>query len=40
LAKQWFEPAPSTPAELGQLVESDVSRWGAIVKKTGFKPID
>jgi tripartite-type tricarboxylate transporter receptor subunit TctC len=40
LAKQGFEPAPSTPGELGQLVESDISRWGAIVQKTGFKPID
>jgi tripartite-type tricarboxylate transporter receptor subunit TctC len=40
LAKQGFEPAPSTPAELRQLVQSDLSRWAAIVKQTGFKPID
>jgi len=40
LAKQGFEPAPGTPAELRQLVGSDISRWGAIVKQTGFKPID
>ncbi|HLG48739.1 MAG TPA: tripartite tricarboxylate transporter substrate-binding protein [Reyranella sp.] len=40
LAKQGFEPAPSTPAELRQLIESDISRWGAVVKQTGFKPID
>ena len=40
LAKQGFEPAGSTPAELRRLVESDISRWGAIVKQTGFKPID
>ena len=39
LAKQCFEPAPGTPAELRQLVEADISRWGAIVKQTGFKPI-
>jgi tripartite-type tricarboxylate transporter receptor subunit TctC len=40
LAKQGFEPAGSTPAELRQLVKSDIGRWGAIVKQTGFKPID
>ena len=40
LAKQGFEPAGSTPGELGQLVRSDIDRWGAIVKQTGFKPID
>jgi len=40
LAKQGFEPAGSTPAELRQLVEADIARWGAIVKQTGFKPID
>ena len=40
LAKQGFEPAGSTPAELRRLVEADISRWGAIVKQTGFKPID
>ena len=39
-AKQGFEPAGSTPAELHRLVESDIGRWGAIVKQTGFKPID
>ena len=40
LAKQGFEPAASGPAELRQLVESDIARWGAIVRQTGFKPID
>jgi len=40
LAKQGFEPAGSTPDELRQLVKSDIGRWGAIVKQTGFKPID
>jgi tripartite-type tricarboxylate transporter receptor subunit TctC len=40
LAKQGFGPAGSTPAELRQLVELDIGRWGAIVKQTGFKPID
>jgi tripartite-type tricarboxylate transporter receptor subunit TctC len=40
LAKQGFEPAGSTPAELHRLVESDIGRWAAVVKQTGFKPID
>ena len=40
LAKQGFEPAASTPAELRQLVVSDLGRWGAIVEQTGFKPMD
>jgi tripartite-type tricarboxylate transporter receptor subunit TctC len=40
LVKQGFEPVGSTPAELHQLVEADIARWGAIVKQTGFKPID
>jgi tripartite-type tricarboxylate transporter receptor subunit TctC len=40
LTKQGFEPAGSTPADLRQLVKSDINRWGAIVKQTGFKPID
>jgi tripartite-type tricarboxylate transporter receptor subunit TctC len=40
LANQGFEAAGSTPAELHQLVAADNDRWGAIVKQTGFKPID
>jgi tripartite-type tricarboxylate transporter receptor subunit TctC len=40
LAKQGFEPAGGTPAELRQLVKADIGRWGAVVKQTGFKPID
>jgi len=40
LAKQGFEAAGSTPSELGQLLKADIGRWGAIVKQTGFKPID
>jgi tripartite-type tricarboxylate transporter receptor subunit TctC len=40
LAKQAFEPAGCTPAELAQLVASDTERWAAVVKQTGFKPMD
>ena len=40
LAKQGFEPAGSTPAELREVLKSDIARWAAIVKQTGFKPID
>jgi tripartite-type tricarboxylate transporter receptor subunit TctC len=40
LAKQGFEPAGGTPAVLRQLVKADIGRWGAVVKQTGFKPID
>lgn len=40
LAKQGFEPAGSTPGELTQLLKADIDRWGAVVKQTGFKPID
>jgi tripartite-type tricarboxylate transporter receptor subunit TctC len=40
LAKQAFEPAGCTPTELAQLVGSDTERWAAVVKQTGFKPMD
>lgn len=40
LAKQAFEPAGCTPAELAQLVASDTERWAEVVKQTGFKPMD
>jgi tripartite-type tricarboxylate transporter receptor subunit TctC len=40
LAKQGFEPAGSTPVELREVLKSDIARWAAIVKQTGFKPID
>jgi tripartite-type tricarboxylate transporter receptor subunit TctC len=40
LAKQGFDPAGGTPDDLRQLVRSDLSRWGAVVKQTEFKPID
>jgi tripartite-type tricarboxylate transporter receptor subunit TctC len=40
LAKQAFEAAGCTPAELTQLVKADLEMWGAVVKQTGFKPMD
>jgi tripartite-type tricarboxylate transporter receptor subunit TctC len=40
LAKQAFEPAGCTPAELVQLVKSDTDRWADVVKQTGFKLLD
>jgi tripartite-type tricarboxylate transporter receptor subunit TctC len=40
LANQGFEAAGSTPAELRQLVAADSERWGAVVKQTGFRPIE
>ena len=40
LAKEAFEPAGCTPAELAQLVKSDTDRWANVVKQTGFKLLD
>lgn len=40
LAKQAFEPAGCTPAELAKLVAADTEHWAAVVKQTGFKPMD
>ncbi len=31
------EPAPSTPAELAQLLQSDTQKWGALIKAKGIK---
>lgn len=33
-----LEPAPTTPEEQKQLIESLYQRWGEIVKTTGFQP--
>ena len=40
LAKQSFEPAGCSPAELADLVRSDGEAWAATVKATGFTPMD
>jgi tripartite-type tricarboxylate transporter receptor subunit TctC len=40
LAKQSFEPTGCTPAELAEMIKSDVERWAATVKESGFKPMD
>lgn len=39
-ANQSFDPAGSTPAELGRMVNADLDRWAAVVKVSGFKPMD
>jgi tripartite-type tricarboxylate transporter receptor subunit TctC len=31
------DPAPTTPAELGQLLRSDMVKWGAVIKDAGIK---
>ena len=33
-----LEPAPGTAAALQQAMDDDTRRWGAVVKKSGFKP--
>jgi tripartite-type tricarboxylate transporter receptor subunit TctC len=40
LAKQSYEPAGCTAAELAQLVKSEHERWEATVKASGFTPMD
>lgn len=40
LARQAFEPAACTPAELAERISSDSAMWAGIVKQTGFKPMD
>ena len=37
LARQAVQPSPGTPEAFGALVASELSRWKAIVQKTGFK---
>ena len=39
-AKQSFEPRACTPAELTQLIKSNLESWAATVKASGFKPMD
>ena len=40
LAKQSFESAGCSPAELADLVRSDGEAWAATVKAIGFTPMD
>lgn len=36
IAQQGAAPAPSTPEELGRLVESETQRWGKVIKEAGI----
>jgi tripartite-type tricarboxylate transporter receptor subunit TctC len=40
LAQLSFDVAGSSASDLGRLMRSDAERWGAVVKATGFSPID
>jgi tripartite-type tricarboxylate transporter receptor subunit TctC len=31
------DPAPTTPAELGQLMKSEITKWGSVVRNAGIK---
>ena len=33
-----LEPAAGTPADLLKAMDDDARRWGAVVRKSGFKP--
>lgn len=37
LATLGFEPAPSTPEALGELIRAETAKWAPIVKATGFR---
>jgi tripartite-type tricarboxylate transporter receptor subunit TctC len=39
-AKQGSEPLQSTPESTAALLKTDLARWGAIVKASGFVPED
>jgi tripartite-type tricarboxylate transporter receptor subunit TctC len=30
-------PQPETPAAFGQLIASEIDRWGAVIRRTGMK---
>jgi tripartite-type tricarboxylate transporter receptor subunit TctC len=32
-----LEPRPSTPAELGELMASEVARWGRVIADAGIE---
>jgi tripartite-type tricarboxylate transporter receptor subunit TctC len=38
LTQQGYDPTPSTPAELGQLVKTDLAKWAKVVQASGMKP--
>lgn len=40
LTSQAFLPTPSTPQELGALIERDLERWRQLVDEANFKPAD
>lgn len=35
---QGLDPTPSTPAELGQLVKTELVKWAKLIKEAGIKP--
>ncbi|MGE5522871.1 MAG: tripartite tricarboxylate transporter substrate binding protein [Rhodospirillaceae bacterium] len=37
-AAQGLEPTPSTPAELGTYLRSEVAKWGKVIRASGAKP--
>jgi len=37
LVQSGAEPAPSTPEEFGQLLKSEIERWGRIIREKGIK---
>ena len=37
LHKQGVEPTPTTPAELGRIIASELDTWGRVVKASGMK---
>ena len=37
LAKQGFEPAPTSPEKLGEIIRSDITRYKKLVADTGMK---
>lgn len=38
LALQGVDPKPSTPAEASKLIESEITKWGDLIKASGIKP--
>ena len=37
-ASQGLQPSPSTPAELGAYLRSEVAKWGKVIRASGAKP--
>ncbi len=35
---QGLDATPSTPAELGQLVKTELVKWAKLIKSAGIKP--